>query len=201
MAKLTNLNNVAFLTSVFNVNDAPKLHLPEYAFIGRSNVGKSSLINAVTNIGNLAKISSKPGKTVSLNYFLVSEKLYLVDLPGYGYAKISKKIQSSISRLVGNYFSGPRINLLFLLLDSRHAVKEIDMELLSDLNDLGHDVCLVLTKSDKKRESNVDWEEKYSELCKIFRNISGIIYTSSKSKDGIKDLRNFIISHYNNIKR
>lgn len=186
--------NISFIKSVYNIRDLPKNPIPEYAFIGRSNVGKSSLVNLITG-GKLAKTSSTPGKTVSLNYYDVAHKLHLVDLPGYGYAKLAKNVQKQISNLVGQYFLISKdLVLTFLLLDSRHQIKSSDIEILSMLAELDRKVFLVLTKCDKRSNLQLNWENQYKNLSEMFRNIEGMMYTSCKNKLGIKELRKLIIS-------
>ena len=159
-----------FIVSNTDVNKCPKPSLPEYAFIGRSNVGKSSLINMLTNKKELAKVSSKPGKTQLINHFLINDKWYLVDLPGYGYARVSKSKRQEFSHFIKNYLIR-RKNLmcLFVLIDSRLAPQEIDLNMQWLANKVPFVMVLLnLTNCLKQRDDNfkqykkrmlVDWEE------------------------------------------
>ena len=124
-----NINKAEFIVSNTNWKKCPKANLPEYAFIGRSNVGKSSLINALCNVKKLAKTSSKPGKTQLINHFLINSDTYFADLPGYGYAKTSKKNRAEFQKFTLNYLTN-RINLIavFLLIDLRLKPQKIDLE-------------------------------------------------------------------------
>ena len=139
-------------TSVFeksskSINQCPKSKLPEYALVGRSNVGKSSLINSLFNNKKIAKISSKPGKTVLINHFKVNSNFYIVDLPGYGYASISKKIKEDIRRIHGTYFkSRKQLLYTFLLIDIRHDIQKIDVEFMDFLNKNYCPFIIVFTK-------------------------------------------------------
>ncbi|OGR03183.1 MAG: GTP-binding protein [Deltaproteobacteria bacterium RIFOXYD12_FULL_53_23] len=142
----------------------PEEPLPEIAFAGRSNVGKSSLINRLVNRNGLVKVSARPGKTQSLNYFLVDARLYLVDLPGYGFAKVSKKLQDDWQELVTEYLStSPTLRCVVVLIDIRHLLKAQDRELIEWLRSRGRPFIIVYTKRDKlsnneqaKQAANLD---------------------------------------------
>ena len=153
----------------YRICPAPKM--PEYAFIGRSNVGKSSLINAMVNIKNLAKISGRPGKTQLINHFLINKEWYLVDLPGYGFAKISKAKRAEFHDMISEYLLN-RTNLmcLFVLIDSRHKPQEIDQEFMQWLAEKGIPFVMVFTKSDKlgKTALSNNIETYKSEMLKKF---------------------------------
>ncbi len=146
-----------FLQSNTEYEKCPKPDKPEYAFIGRSNVGKSSLINTIVQKKGLAKTSQTPGKTQLINHFLIDQKWYLVDLPGYGYAKISKTEREKFESMIHNYLSN-RENLLctFVLVDIRHEPQKIDMEFINRLGEEGIPFCLVFTKADKLSKTAVD---------------------------------------------
>jgi len=167
------VNTAEFIISNSDVTKCPKANMPEYAFIGRSNVGKSSLINMLTNHKSLAKISGKPGKTQLINHFLINKDWYLVDLPGYGYAKVSKNLRSGFSKIIYSYIES-RENLinLFVLVDSRHDAQQIDLNFMEWLNANGIAFSIIFTKADKltkkqladniqnyKKQMLVRWEE------------------------------------------
>jgi GTP-binding protein len=145
-----NYAKIEFVKSAFKMVQLPEEPLPEIAFAGRSNVGKSSLINRLVNRKGLVKVSARPGKTQSLNYFIVDAKLYLVDLPGYGFAKVSKKLQDDWQELVTEYLtSSPTLRCVVVLIDLRHALKGQDRELIEWLRSRGRPFIIVYTKRDK----------------------------------------------------
>ena len=145
-----NFTYVSFLTSVFALKQLPDPDMPEIAFAGRSNVGKSSLMNRLIMRKNLVKTSAKPGKTQSLNFFLLDNSLYLVDLPGYGYAKVSKKMQASWQTLITGYLeSRENLKCVIVIVDLRHAMKIVDLQLVDWLRSRGVPFLLVYTKADK----------------------------------------------------
>lgn len=148
------IKSATFIKSSSKVSECPEPTLPEYAFIGRSNVGKSSLINLLTNQNKLAKVSSKPGKTQLINHFLINEEWYLVDLPGYGWAKVSKSQKASWKQMINEYFF-QRENLInvFVLIDSRHEPQKNDLEFVDSLGKMGLPISLIFTKVDKKGEN------------------------------------------------
>ncbi len=142
--------DVSFLTSVFNLKQLPEPEIPEIAFAGRSNVGKSSLLNRLIMRKNLVKISGKPGKTQSLNFFLVDNSIYLVDLPGYGYARVSKKMQASWQDLITAYLeTRENLKCVVVIVDLRHELKIGDLQLVDWLRGNGVPFLLVYTKADK----------------------------------------------------
>jgi len=145
-----NYAKIEFVKSAYKMVQLPEEPLPEIAFAGRSNVGKSSLINRLVNRNGLVKVSSRPGKTQSLNYFIVDAKLYLVDLPGYGFAKVSKKLQDEWQGLVTEYLStSPTLRCVVVLIDIRHLLKAQDRELVEWLRSKGRPFIIVYTKRDK----------------------------------------------------
>ena len=189
------INTANFICSNTNWRKCPKENMPEYAFIGRSNVGKSSLINALTNSKKLAKISGKPGKTQLINHFLINEKFYFADLPGYGYAKISKKIREEFQSFTLKYLKN-RENLvcLFLLIDLRVSPQKIDQEFMEfcALKKIPFVICF--TKSDKLKKTeiveNINQYKDY--LLKQWESFPINFTTSSAKKTGLKEIVSFI---------
>ncbi|MFM1878414.1 MAG: hypothetical protein RLZZ241_1280 [Bacteroidota bacterium] len=151
------VKSAQFLTSNTQVSKCPSEPLPEYAFIGRSNVGKSSLINMLTGQKHLAKISGRPGKTQLINHFLINGDWYLVDLPGYGYARASKTDKAAFQKLIQKYFK-ERTQLIsaFVLVDVRHAPQPIDMEFMAWLNSMSIPFAIIFTKADKLKPGALD---------------------------------------------
>ena len=148
------ITSAKFVTSNSRADMCPKSDLPEYAFIGRSNVGKSSLINMLTNNSKLAMTSSTPGKTLLINHFMINNTWYLVDLPGYGYAQRGKKVMESIKNLIQHYvLERTQMTCLFVLIDSRHKPQKIDLEFIGWLGENGIPFALVFTKADKQSTS------------------------------------------------
>lgn len=145
-----------FITSVYDIKDIPRKRLPEVVLCGRSNVGKSSLINSLFNRKDLAKTSSTPGKTRSINYYEIDEKFYVVDLPGFGYAKTSKKEREFWAKLISNFFEVSRnIKLVVHLIDSRHRPTELDVNLNELLNKNELPYIFLLSKADKLKQSEI----------------------------------------------
>ena len=182
------IRSAEFVVSNSDVSKCPDYSFPEYAFIGRSNVGKSSLINCLCNKKNLAKTSSKPGKTKLVNHFLINKNWFIVDLPGYGYAYTSKKNKSKLQKLISEYFKNRKqlINA-YLLIDIRHEVQKIDLIFIEWLIKNYVSFSIVFTKSDKlirnKIEKNVD---KYTKSLLKFslKSLPPIYVTSSHDKTG-----------------
>ena len=144
------INSARFVVSNPTVEKCPSDVRHEYAFIGRSNVGKSSLINMLTGNSSLAKTSAMPGKTMLINHFLINDEWFLVDLPGYGYARRGKDSREELKKMIENYILGrPQMTNLFLLIDSRHAPQKIDMEFMDWLGENGVPFSIVFTKMDK----------------------------------------------------
>jgi len=186
--------DIKFYKSFRNVKDLPKGKLPEVVLCGRANVGKSSFINSFFNRKNLAKTSSTPGKTKSLNYFSVDEKFYLVDLPGYGFSKVSKKEQELWSVLIEEYFrKSKNIKLVFHLIDSRHDPTKLDMLLNEYINKLNLNYVVIFTKVDKLKQS-----EMAKLKGKMKSKFPGLIFGenaflySSVSKVGKKEIKDFL---------
>ena len=186
------IKNAEYVKSVFNVADLPKNRLPEIAFAGRSNVGKSSVLNKLANIKNLAKISSTPGKTRQINFFLINRNLYFVDLPGYGYAKVSKSIKESWGRLVEEYLKkSQNLKGVVLLIDARHEPFEADLQLTEWLDFYQREKLVVLTKIDKLSRSalliNVKNTSKILNL-----NSDSLVLFSAKTGEGKEKILNWI---------
>lgn len=145
------ISDAVFAGSSTRVTQKPKRKLPEFAFIGRSNVGKSSLINALCGNNKLAMTSSTPGKTKVVNHFLIDDSWYLVDLPGYGYAKMGQKGREELAAVIRDYILGSQeMVLLFVLIDSRRDIGQIDLDFLAELGEHGIPFALILTKCDKQ---------------------------------------------------
>lgn len=178
------IKSATYVKSVFDLKDLPKDQLPEIAFAGRSNVGKSSALNRLVNIKNLAKISSTPGKTKLINFFLINDNLYFVDLPGYGYAKAPKSMRRSWGKLVEGYLK-ERENLkgAVLLLDSRRGALEPDIELCQWLDFFGKRKLIVLTKKDKLSRSALA-ESKRSVSQVLGLDSDSLIPFSAKTGEG-----------------
>lgn len=189
------IKTAEFVKSSGRWQESPEATMPEYAFIGRSNVGKSSLINAMLNHKDLAKTSQTPGKTQLINHFLINEKWYLTDLPGYGYARVSKSMRKEFEKINTNYILN-RKNLvnLFVLIDSRHTPQQIDLEFIEWCGESGVPFSLVFTKSDKLKPnvaiSNV--ESYKAELLKSWESLPEIYTTSAVKKIGGDEILNFI---------
>lgn len=177
------------------VSDMPKATFPEYAFIGRSNVGKSSLINMLTGQKKLAKTSGSPGKTQTVNHFLIQKNWYIVDLPGYGYAKVSKKEREKWQLMIRKYFTGrPNLLYTFLLIDCRHEPQKADIEFANFLGELQVPFVLVFTKADKLGASTVQSNIAAfkREMLKWWTELPPIFQTSSVNQQGRDDMLKFI---------
>lgn len=189
------IKTATFVKSSGKWQECPEPNMPEYAFIGRSNVGKSSLINAMMNHKDLAKTSGTPGKTQLINHFLVNENWYLTDLPGYGYAKVSKSIRKDFEKLITNYILNRR-NLvnLFVLVDSRHKPQAIDLEFIQWCGESGVPFSIVFTKVDKlKPNTAIQNVEHYkAELHKTWEDLPEIYVTSAEKKEGCDEILQFI---------
>lgn len=189
------IKQAEFIISSTDINKCPAAEKPEYAFIGRSNVGKSSLINMLTNRKGLAKISGKPGKTQLINHFLINTNWYLVDLPGYGYASVSKGKRIEFAKFINQYLR-KRENLmcLFVLLDSRHKPQKIDMEFMQWLGENNIPFVMCFTKQDKlsKLESAKNLAHYKKEMKQIWQELPPIFLTSSSSKKGKDEMLQFI---------
>ncbi len=189
------IKSAEFVISNARVDQCPPTKLPEYAFIGRSNVGKSSLINMLAGKNKLAKTSATPGKTLLINHFIINNEWYLVDLPGYGYAKRSKKDIDKLTQIISSYIlRREQLINLFLLIDCRHEPQKIDMEFMEWLGENSVPFSIVFTKADKlgkvKLQSNIAaylkaLENQWEELPPYF-------VSSSENKTGREEILNYI---------
>ena len=189
------IKQAEFIISNTDIKKCPKADMPEYAFIGRSNVGKSSLINMLTERKSLAKVSGKPGKTQLINHFLINKLWYLVDLPGYGYAGVSKTQRHEFAQFIKKYLL-KRENLmcLFVLLDSRLKPQAIDLEFMQWLGENSIPFVICFTKQDKlsKKESAENLIHYKKELLKSWEELPQIFLSSATKKNGKEDILTFI---------
>jgi GTP-binding protein len=189
------IKTAEFVISNTDYKLCPAPKMAEYAFIGRSNVGKSSLINALVNHKNLAKTSGKPGKTQLINHFSINKAWYLVDLPGFGFAKISKKMRAEFHNMISEYLVN-RTNLmcLFVLIDSRHKPQAIDQEFMQWLAEKGIPFVMVFTKTDKLGKvalaKNIGTYK--GEMQKTWEELPQIFITSAEKKTGMQEIADFI---------
>ncbi|HQB27941.1 MAG TPA: ribosome biogenesis GTP-binding protein YihA/YsxC [Paludibacter sp.] len=189
------IKKAEFVISNSDVRNCPQTGLPEYAFIGRSNVGKSSLINMLTNKKGLAMTSSKPGKTLLINHFIINGEWYLVDLPGYGYASRGKSIRSQLKQLIENYILyREALTNLFVLVDCRHAPQKIDVDFMYWLGMNGVPFSIVFTKADKLSTNQLNenislYKEK---LLESWEELPPIFITSSEKGVGREELLGYI---------
>lgn len=187
--------SVSYVKSSEYPSQCPSDGLPEYAFIGRSNVGKSSLINMLAGNDKLSKVSGTPGKTRLINHFLVNKRWYMVDLPGYGFAKTSKSDRRQLSSVITRYI-GEResLTLLFVLLDVRHEPQRIDLAFIRQLGDHGVPFALVFTKSDKasSRDQHSNVERFRRTLLETWEELPPIFITSSEKKTGGEEILRYI---------
>jgi len=187
--------NSQFVKSSPSLKECPKPDAPEYAFIGRSNVGKSSLINMLCMNGSLAKISTTPGKTRLINHYRINESWYLVDLPGYGYAKVSKTMRKDFDRMLFNYLC-KRENLycVFVLIDSRIPPQDNDILFINRLGELQIPFVIVFTKTDKATQKQLSDNTMMfkSEMLKTWEELPTCYYTSSVTKRGREEILEFI---------
>jgi GTP-binding protein len=192
---MTEIKLADFLGSWERQDAMPHKGLPEFAFIGRSNVGKSSLINMLCSRKNMARISSNPGKTQTLNLFLIDKKLQLCDLPGYGYAKVSKTQREKFARMIRHYLlERPNLMCLFVLLDLRIPPQALDIDFINDMGEAGIPMALIGTKADKlgKEALEKSMQAIRDEMHKTWENLPPFIISSSEDKTGKEDIWNFI---------
>lgn len=189
------ISKAIFKGSCTDVARKPAGGFPEFAFIGRSNVGKSSLINMLCGNKQLAKTSSTPGKTLLINYFLVNDKFHIVDLPGYGYARIKQTEREKLNRMITSYVGrSQELKVLFVLLDLRLPVQKIDMEFLEALDEANVPCALVFTKADKLGTNTraAQLEKNKQELRDRFGELPPVFCTSSESALGKEELLGYI---------
>ena len=189
------IKSAEFVVSNTRVDRCPNSKLPEYAFIGRSNVGKSSLINMLTDRKTLAKTSAKPGKTQLINHFLINKDWHLVDLPGYGYAKVSKSTKRTFQKFITAYFDKRKQMICaFVLIDSRHEPQPIDMEFMQWLGEHQVPFCIIFTKADKLKpkmlEKNINhYQDK---MLEIWEEMPEFFVSSASSKLGQDEILDYI---------
>jgi GTP-binding protein len=189
------IKEVEFIMSNQDAGAIPDFNAPEYAFIGRSNVGKSSLINMLCQRKKLAKVSSTPGKTQLINHFKVNNSWYLVDLPGYGYARVSKKQRAKFIEFIRDYLTNrDTLQLLFVLIDSRHEAQQVDIEFINWLGENGIPFSIIYTKTDKNKQSEVDKSINAfkAELMNYWDELPPSFRTSSKTGMGRDRLLSYI---------
>lgn len=190
-----NINNAKFVTSSSTVGKCPNEIRHEYAFIGRSNVGKSSLINMLTGRKSLAMTSSTPGKTMLINHFLINDSWHIVDLPGYGFACRGKESRQQLSKMIESYvLSRKQMTNLFVLVDSRHKPQKIDMEFFAWLGEHEVPFSIVFTKTDKlgKEVCKRNVEAYCSELLEQWEELPPVFVTSSNTGAGRQELLDYI---------
>jgi len=189
------INSAKFVISNTDVGKCPNEPYPEYAFIGRSNVGKSSLINMLTGHKSLAKTSGKPGKTQLINHFLINDNWYLVDLPGYGYAKVSKDKRKTFQKFIKDYFNKRmQLSCTFVLIDSRHEPQKIDLEFMEFLGENGIPFCIVFTKTDKLGKTGLEKNLAHYKkvMLESWEEMPTTFLTSSVDSSGKKEILSFI---------
>lgn len=189
------IKSAEFVMSNSDVSKCPKNLLPEYAFIGRSNVGKSSLINMLTNRKSLAKTSGRPGKTQLINHFLINKNWYLVDLPGYGYARVSKSAKKTFQKFITQYFSlREQLVSAFVLVDIRHEPQPIDLDFMQWLGENGIPFSIIFTKADKLKPNAITRHiESYkNKMLETWEDMPNYFVTSSSKSIGKDDVLGYI---------
>ena len=197
------IKSATYIKSSPDTSSCPAPNLPEYAFIGRSNVGKSSLINMLCNNSKLAKTSGTPGKTKLINHFLVNEEWYLVDLPGYGFAKVSQSERKNWSKMIEAYLK-ERENLVnvFVLIDGRHKPQKIDLDFINQLGEWQIPLSIIFTKADKETQRIVHQNAKVfmEKLKETWQFLPAHFITSAVKKTGRDKVLNFIAETNDSIK-
>ena len=190
------IESATFVISNTDVKKCPSGTKPEYAFIGRSNVGKSSLINMLTGKNGLAMTSATPGKTMLINHFLINNNWYIVDLPGYGYAKRGQKGKEQIKRIIESYIlQREQMTCMFVLIDSRHEPQNVDLEFIEWLGENGVPFAIVFTKADKlksERQAKENVQRYLNELKKQWEELPPHFITSSEKRIGRDELLGYI---------
>ncbi len=195
------IHSVEFIGSFERESQCPKSDLPEYAFIGRSNVGKSSLINALLNRKEVARISSTPGKTQTINYYLINEQWYIVDLPGYGYARISKVMRRKWKKMIDEFLlKRASLYSVFTLIDSRHNLQQLDLEFVNWLGTNRVPFVIAYTKIDKVKADDLpsNIEQIRKDLLEHWDELPQEFMTSATSKIGGEEILTFIEEINNN---
>lgn len=188
-----NFQNVEFLISAANPKDFPKTRLPEIAFAGKSNVGKSSVINRILQRKNFARVGEKPGKTIHVNYFTIDKKCYFVDLPGYGYAKVSQAEKDRWGKLMENYFAANRIDLGVMIVDARHAPTNNDITMARWFLDSNCPFVVVANKLDKVKKSQLEGNLEVIRQDLELPEECPVIPFSAEKGDGRDDLVKLIL--------
>lgn len=189
------IKSAEFVVSNARADMCPKTDLPEYAFIGRSNVGKSSLINMLTGKPKLAMTSSTPGKTLLINHFLINKEWFLVDLPGYGYAQRGKKLREKIQNIIEYYvLERTQMTCLFVLIDSRHKPQQIDLEFMEWLGENSIPFAIIFTKADKQTQAQTQANVKAytQELLKTWEELPPYFISSAEKRTGRKEILSYI---------
>ena len=189
------IKEATFVKSVTNYKQCPPPDKHEVAFIGRSNVGKSSLINMLCNNSKLAKTSSTPGKTQTINHFLINKSWYLVDLPGYGYAKVNKQLRNTFENFISAYIlNRPNLDCLFILVDSRHEPRKIDLEFIAWCGEKEIPIAIVMTKTDKLKPAELEHNiQVYIDtLLQEWEETPPMFYTSAEKAQGKEELLEYI---------
>ena len=189
-----NFHNVEFLISAAAVKDFPGSRLPEIAFAGKSNVGKSSVINRILNRKNMARVGEKPGKTIHVNYFTIDKKCYFVDLPGYGYAQVSQKEKERWGKLMEDYFAAGRIDLGIMIVDHRHPPTKNDITMARWFIDSGCPFVVVANKLDKVKKSQVASTLETIRLDLELPEGTPVISFSAEKGNGKDELVKYILS-------
>lgn len=189
-----NLNNVEFLISAASAKDFPSARLPEIAFAGKSNVGKSSVINRLLRRKNFARVGEKPGKTIHVNYFTVDKQCYFVDLPGYGFAKVSQAEKDRWGRLMEHYFAADRIDLGVFIVDSRHAPTNNDITMANWFIESGCPFVVVANKLDKLKKSEIEPNIKRIREDLELPDDCKVIPFSAQKGDGCDELLKFVLA-------
>ena len=196
------IKSAEFIMSNSDVAKCPKSMLPEYAFIGRSNVGKSSLINMLTHRKSLAKTSGRPGKTQLINHFLINKNWHLVDLPGYGYARVSKDAKKVFQKFITQYFAlREQLVTAFVLVDIRHSPQPIDLEFMQWLGENGVPFSIIFTKADKLKPKAIEKhvEDYKAIVLETWEEMPNYFITSSSNETGKDDVLNYIDNLNNNM--
>ena len=191
------IKSAEFVISNTDIQKCPEGNKPEYAFIGRSNVGKSSLINMLTNRKGLAMTSQTPGKTLLINHFIINNAWYLVDLPGYGYAQHGKEMRAKLRQIIESYIMGrEQLTCLFVLIDCRHEAQKIDLEFMEWLGENGVPFSIIFTKIDKISKGRLQENVKaYKEkLLETWEELPPIFYSSAEKKEGREEILDYIDS-------
>ncbi len=189
------IETAKFISSKVHLKDLPNTNLPEFAFIGRSNVGKSSLINYLTNQAKLAKTSSTPGKTQTINHYLINQNFYFVDLPGYGYAEVPLSIKKQFEKMIQDYLQKrDTLACLFVLIDVRHDPLKVDLEFIQWVGENQIPFCLIFTKCDKLSQSQLDTKiQNYkNKLLESWEELPPYFLTSADKKMGANELLAFM---------